>query len=104
MSGQATALLLISLVLGVVVTLVVSLLLNAILRTARGIDAGAAQVWVVGKLVARNTVHIPALIQTNQMVADIAEGVGTILLAVQRIAAHAGRCPGCPTCLTGSGR
>lgn len=104
MSGQAAALMLISLVLGLVVTLVVALLLEAILRTARAIDAGAAQVWVVGKLVARNTVHIPALVQTNQIVADIAEGAGAILLAVQRIAAHAGRCPGCPACLSGGGR
>ncbi|MDA8394781.1 MAG: hypothetical protein ACYCX9_12330 [Candidatus Dormibacteria bacterium] len=104
MSGLAIALMLISLVLGVVVTLVVALLLTSVLRTARAIDAGAAQVWVTGKLVARNTVHIPALVQTNQIVADIAEGVGAIQLSVQRIATHASRCPGCPSCLTGGGR
>ncbi len=104
MSSLATVLMAISLVLAVMVTVVVALLLAAVLRTASGIDSGAAQVWVVGKLVARNTVHITALIRTNQVVADIAEGAGAILHAVHRIGVHAGHCPGCPACLSAGRR
>jgi hypothetical protein len=89
----------ISLGLGLVVTLVAVVLLTLVLRTARAIDAGAKQIWTAGKLVARNTVHIPALLQTNQVVADIEEEANGILMAAQRILTHAQGCPGCPACL-----
>ncbi len=103
MSGYAAMVTWISLGLGLVVSLVAVLLLTMVLRTARAIDAGAKQIWTAGKLVARNTVHIPALVQTNQVVADIEEEANGILMAAQRILTHAQGCPGCPACLVEHG-
>lgn len=99
MTALATTLWVISLVIGVVVIVVAAVLLTLVLRTARQIDAGARAVWTEGKLVARNTIHIADLKQTNQVAADILEGAGGILMAAGRIHAHAGACPGCPACL-----
>ncbi len=99
MSSFAQTLFIISLVLGLVVTVVAAVLLTMILRTAQGIDAGAKAIWTTGKLVARNTIHISDLIRTNQVAVDILEGAGGILMAAQRILKHAQGCPGCPACL-----
>lgn len=99
MSDLAQTLFWISLALGLVVTVVAAVLLTLVRRTARDIDAGAKAVWTTGKLVANNTVHIPALVQTNQIAVDILEGAGGILMAAQRILKHAQGCPGCPACL-----
>ena len=99
MSSFAQTLFWISIALGVVVTIVAVVMLTMILRTARSIDAGAKAIWTEGKLVANNTVHIPALVQTNQIAVDILEGAGGILMAAQRILKHAQGCPGCPACL-----
>lgn len=99
MSGLATTLWLLSIAVGLVVIVVAAVLLTMVLRTAQAIDGGARQIWTTGKLVARNTVHIPDLRQTNQIAADILEGAGGILFAAQRILAHAQRCEGCPSCL-----
>ena len=99
MSNLAQTLFWISLALGVVVTIVAAALLTLVLRTAQAIDAGAKAVWTTGKLVANNTVHIPALARTNQIAVDILEGAGGILMAAQRILKHAQGCPGCPACL-----
>lgn len=99
MSGLAQTLWWLSLAIGLVVTVVAAVLLTQILRTARQIDAGAKQIWTTGKLVARNTVNIPALVQTNQIAADILEEANGILMAAQRIHTHAEGCPGCPACL-----
>lgn len=91
----------ISLAIGLVIVIVAAVLLTLILRTAEQIDAGAKQIWTTGKLVARNTVHVADLIQTNQVAADILETAGGILMAAQRIHKHAQGCPGCPACLLG---
>ena len=99
MSNLAQTLFWISLALGLVVTVVAVVMLTMVLRTAQAIDAGAKAIWTSGKLVANNTVHIPALIQTNQIAVDILEGAGGILMAAQRILKHAHGCPGCPACL-----
>lgn len=99
MSTLAATLFWVSLGIGVVVTLVAAALLTLVLRTARGIDAGAKEIWTTGKLVARNTVHIADLVQTNQIAADILEGAGGILYNAERILKHAQGCPGCPACL-----
>lgn len=104
MTTLAQTLFWISLAIGVVVTVVAAVLLTLVVRTAQQIDAGAKQIWIDGKLVARNTVHIPALLQTNQLAADILEGAGGILMAAQRIHTHAAGCPGCPACLVEHGR
>lgn len=99
MSSLAETLFWISLALGLVVTVVTAALLTMVLRTAQQIDAGAKAIWIAGKLVANNTVHIPALVQTNQVAVDILETAGGILMAARRILAHAQGCPGCPACL-----
>jgi len=99
MSNLAQTLFWISLALGLVVTIVAAIMLTLVLRTAQAIDAGAKAVWTTGKMVANNTVHIPALVQTNQVAVDILEGAGGILMAAQRILKHAQGCAGCPACL-----
>lgn len=104
MTALATTLWVVSLAIGLVVVLLAAGLLTVVLRTAQRIDAGAKAVWTAGKLVARNTVHIADLKQTNQVAADILEGAGGILMAAQRIHAHAQGCPGCPACLLGERR
>lgn len=92
----------IALGIAVVVLLVVAVLLTVVLRTARSIDAGAKQIWVVGKNVANCTVQLSRLRQTNQVVADIIESAGGILHHAGRIAAHAKSCGGCPVCVVAS--
>ncbi|GAC1329863.1 MAG: hypothetical protein NVSMB17_06630 [Candidatus Dormibacteria bacterium] len=104
MSDLATTLWWSSLAIGLVVTIVAAVLLTLVLRTARDIDAGAKLVWTEGKMVARNTIHIPDLIQTNQMVADILEGAGAIVMDARRVRGHAEKCTGCPACLLSGAR
>ena len=55
----------ISVVLAYVVTAVVGLLLWMILAKAKQINDGVSQIWDVGQMIAANTIHVPALIQTN---------------------------------------
>ena len=75
----------ISLALGLVVTIVVAILLAILARTAEQIQAGTAEIWRVGKLIANNTVHIPLLIRTNQVAAGILTAAGGIAAATGRI-------------------
>ena len=74
----------ISLGLGMVVIGAVALLLSALTATVAKIEAGAVEIWRVGKLIANNTVHIPLLVRTNQL-------LGEILPAADRIAVATGR-------------
>lgn len=91
----------IALVVGVVVIAVVGVLLSRILRTAREIDAAAAQVWTVGQRIANATVHIPLLSTANRVAGSILERAVGIDAATAAIEAHAGGCPGCPACVRG---
>lgn len=75
----------ISLGLGLVVIGAVALLLSILTRTVDRIEAGAAEIWRVGKLIANNTVHIPLLARTNKIAADLVETAGGIEQAVARI-------------------
>ncbi len=88
-----------AIVVALVVTFVVGLLLSLILREAARIEAGAAQIWTAGKLIANNTILITLLIRTNQLVAEILKAAGGIAGGAQRIEAHAAICPGCPQCV-----
>lgn len=99
MSSLAVTLWWVALAVALVVTIVAAILLTAVVRIARQINAGAEQIWTTGKLVARNTAQIPLLAQTNQVAADILEGANGILMGAQRIQKHAAGCPGCPACL-----
>lgn len=74
----------ISLVGGVVVLAAVAKLLHMLTTTAEEIQAGVHQIWLTGKRIANNTVHIPLLVRTNQV-------AGEILAAADGIAAATGR-------------
>ena len=89
----------ISLALGLVVSLVVSLLLWLIYRTAGRINASVSHVWDVGQRVASNTVHIPTLYKTNAVAGEILASALNIDAGAAAIEAHANGCPGCPQCL-----
>lgn len=84
------------------VTLIVAIVLQLILREARRIDVYAAQIWTTGKLIANNTILTILLIKTNALVERILASAGTITLAARRIETHAGSCPGCPQCVLAS--
>jgi hypothetical protein len=90
----------ISLVLGLVVTIVVAILLILIRNTARKILAGVHQIWTEGKLVANNTIQIPIyLTVTNQVVSKIYNTGVKIIGGAAAIEQHASGCPGCPACV-----
>lgn len=74
-----------SLAIGMAVIGVVALLLSVLTRTVDRIEAGAAEIWRVGKLIANNTVHIPLLMRTNRIAADIVGAAEGIERATARI-------------------
>ena len=88
-----------SLALGLVVSLVVTLLLWLIHRTAITINSRVARIWEVGQRVANNTVHIPALYKTNAIAGEILATALNINTGAAAIEAHAKGCPGCPQCM-----
>ncbi len=71
--------------LGMVVIGAVALLLTLLARTAEHIEAGVAEIWRVGKLLANNTVHVALLIRTNQIVGAILPKADGIAAATARI-------------------
>ncbi len=75
----------ISLGIGLVVIGAVALLLSTLATIVARIETGAAEIWRVGKLIANNTVHVPLLIRTNQVVADILPAADGIARATERI-------------------
>ena len=74
-----------SLGIGLVVIGAVALLLSTLAAIVARIEAGAAEIWRVGKLIANNTVHVPLLVRTNQVVADILPAADGIARATERI-------------------
>jgi len=76
-------------------------LLTMILRTARKIRGGVGAIWTVGQKVANNTIQIPLLVRTNQVVVEILESAKGTIAATDAIKAHAEGCPGCPACVLG---
>ena len=75
----------ISLGIGLAVIGAVALLLSTLAAIVARIEAGTAEIWRVGKLIANNTVHVPLLVQTNQVVADILPAADGIARATERI-------------------
>ncbi len=75
----------ISLGIGLAVIGAVALLLTMLAATAAKIEVGAAEIWRVGKLIANNTVHVPLLIRTNQVIGQILPGADGIAEATGRI-------------------
>jgi hypothetical protein len=86
-----------------VVVLVVALLLTLIVREARRIKGGVAQIWNVGQRIANNTIHIALLDTTNHVAGQILGSAKGIVGATAAIKAHAEGCPGCPACVLGPG-
>ena len=74
-----------SLVGGLAVIAAVAVLLETLARTVQQIEDASAEIWRVGKLIANNTVHIPLLIRTNQIVGEIAEVADGIARATERV-------------------
>lgn len=70
---------------GLVVIGAVAVLLQTLTRTAEQIQAGAAEIWRIGKLIANNTVHIPLIHRTNQHAASILQAADGIAAATARI-------------------
>ncbi len=97
--GLVNTLWLVSLLIGGVVIVVVGLVLTAILRTVREIDAAVARIWAGGQRIANDTVHIPLLHETNRVAGLILERAGGIDAAAARIESHSGTCAGCPACV-----
>jgi hypothetical protein len=74
-----------SLIAGEAVVLVVALLLILIIVTARSIDRTAAAIWDVGQNIARNTVSIWMLQQTNAVAGEILSTAKSIVAAATSI-------------------
>jgi len=88
-----------SLVLGLVVALVVTLLLWLIHRTAASIENGVSDIWDTGQRVANNTIHIPILYRINSVAGKILGTALKINDGAAAIESHANGCPGCPHCM-----
>ena len=91
----------ITLVIFAVVLVVVAVLLTLIVREARRIRGGVAEIWNVGQKIANNTVHIALLDRTNHVAAQLLQSAKGVVGATAAIKAHAEECPGCPSCVLG---
>lgn len=80
MSGWVAALILAALVL-----VVVSVLLQLILASARRIHGLVEDIWTGGKRIAANTVNIAQLERTNFLATVLLESAGNIASAAERI-------------------
>ncbi len=74
-----------SLVVAVVVVIVVAILLEMIVRTARGIRDLVYSIWIGGKRIAANTVTIALLRETNDLAGKILGSASEIAKASSRI-------------------
>jgi len=75
----------ISLVVAVVVVIVVAVLLEMIVRTARGIQETVHAIWIGGKRIAANTVTIALLRETNDIAGKILGSASEIAKATSKI-------------------
>ncbi len=83
-----------SLLLGVVVTIVVAILLQAVLASTRRILRVASDIWTDGQRVANNTVQIAMLDRTNHLFRGILAEAGPLAKATGQIAAATRRTGG----------
>ena len=74
-----------SLVVAVVVVIGVAILLEMIVRTARGIRDLVYSIWIGGKRIAANTVTIALLRETNDLAGKILGSASEIAKASSRI-------------------
>jgi hypothetical protein len=99
--GAVSTIWILSLALGLVVLVVVTLLLELIRRGAREVEKTVGDIWIAGQGVANNTIHIALLHRTNVTAARILDSAKGILGAVRMIREHAQRCSHCPSCAGG---
>ena len=88
-----------SLALGLVVALVVTLLLWLIHHTAVTINGVVSDIWDTGQRVANNTIQIPILYRINTAAGKILATAVQIIDGAAAIEKHANGCPGCPHCM-----
>ncbi len=86
------------LAVGVAVVLVVAIMLAIIIVSARRIEHAAGDIWVAGKQIAANTVHIWQLTKTNEtataikgVALDIAAGAESIDARLAKLPAVLGK-------------
>jgi heme/copper-type cytochrome/quinol oxidase subunit 2 len=90
----------ISLLIAAVVITVVALLLGLISMTARKIQDAAGEIWIQGKFVANNTIHIPIfLATTNRVVGEVLASAQDVLKEARKVQHHIEECTGCPDCM-----
>ena len=85
MDPQTQQLWTITLVLAVVAVLVVAVLLEMIVRTARDIERLVHAIWTGGKRIAQNTVTLAVLRDTNNYAGMILGSASEIAKSVSRI-------------------
>ena len=83
-----------SLLLGVVVTIVVAILLQAVLASTRRILRVASDIWTDGQRVANNTVQIAMLDRTNHLFLGILAEAEPLAKATGQVAAATRRMGG----------
>jgi len=76
---------LLSLVIGVVVIVVVTVLLHRILLTAREINRLVLAIWTGGKRIAANTVNVAQLQRTNHLAGALLSSASSIASSAARI-------------------
>ncbi len=91
----------ITLGVGLVIVLVVALLLQLIVNTARRIRGTLEAIWVAGPMIANNTAHVDLVRRINLVAGHILEVAGRIVGHTERIQEHADGCAGCPHCVVG---
>ncbi len=74
----------VSLINGFAVIAAVAVLLTALLRTVDQIEDRVARIWQAGKLIANNTVHVPLLVRTNQLLGETYQSATGIERATYR--------------------
>ncbi len=82
---------LVALALGVLVLVVVAVLLEMIVRTAKKIHRLVSDIWTSGTHIAANTVTIALLQRTNYLARALLESAGRIAAASSRIQKATGR-------------
>lgn len=91
----------ITLGVGLVIVLVVAVLLQLIVNTARRIRETLVAIWVAGPMIANNTAHVDLVRRINMVAGEILEVAGGIVGHTSRIQEHADGCAGCPRCVVG---
>lgn len=89
---------------GLVIVLVVAVLLQLIVSTARRIRGTLEAIWVAGPMIANNTAHIDLVRRIDLVAGRIPEVAGRIVGHTSRIQEHANGCAGCPRCVVGWSR